>query len=444
MKNKLATLPENIRYVIREVSAAARQSNVRVYLVGGIVRDILLDAHSAESGIFNRENFDLDFVVEGDGIAFAERVAARLQGTLVCHRRFGTATVDSKDGKIDFATARREVYQRSGSLPEVAFASLQEDLVRRDFTINAMAVSVNEADYGMLVDPYHGQRDLQKKYIRVLHDRSFLDDPTRIFRAVRFKERFHFRFEPRTARLMAEAVDSGALSYINAHRVRDELILLLSESSPQRDIQTVQKICGLDFIAKGYRFVAGDRKLFRCIGRSIHWYTGLSAQCRQHHIQSWLVYLCGLIYRQSSAKRSDFCRIFGLSLAQQRVLDPLSRVECMVRVLRKKMLISKRYRLLHGLSPEFLVFVRAYAQSLRGSHAGVQEHIEDYLIHRKGAKLNISGHDLKMLKIEPALLYNTLFTRLLNRKLDGYIHTIDDEKKEAVKIFNKLRNKMSS
>jgi len=430
MKNRLATLPENIRRLIQEVGAAARQNKVRVYLVGGIVRDILT----------GRENFDLDFVVEGDGISLAEIVAARLPGTVVRHRRFGTATVASEQGKIDFATARRETYQRSGSLPEVTFASLKEDLVRRDFTINAMAVGINEDDYGTVIDPYHGQRDLQEGRIRILHDRSFLDDPTRIFRAVRFKERFHFRIEPRTARLIAEAVDSRALSYINAHRIRDELALLLSESSPKRYLQTVQRLCGLDFIARGYRFIPRDYRLFDHIDRSIHWYAGLSEQSRQHHIQSWLVYVCGLVYRQTVRQRGDFCRIFGLSMVQQRVLEPLSRVDGMVRALRKRSPVSKRYRLLHGLSPEFLVFIHAYAR-FSGRYRRVHEYIEDYLVHHKGAKLGISGHDLKILKMEPALLYNTIFTRLLNRKLDGYIHTVEDEKKEAVRIYNKLRNR---
>jgi tRNA nucleotidyltransferase (CCA-adding enzyme) len=198
-----------------------------LYLVGGSVRDILL----------RRPNFDVDLAVEGDAIELAGALAAELEGRCRPHGQFGTAVVLYRDGKhVDVVTARRETYAAPAALPTVEAASIEEDLFRRDFTINAMAVSLKESDHGRLVDPFGGQRDLETGSVRVLHDASFVDDPTRIFRAIRYESRFGFRMDEHTDALARRAIDGGCVSRLSAARLREELIELLEEDEADASI----------------------------------------------------------------------------------------------------------------------------------------------------------------------------------------------------------------
>jgi tRNA nucleotidyltransferase (CCA-adding enzyme) len=210
-----------------DAAARAAEQDEGVYLVGGTVRDILLD----------RQSFDVDIAVEGDAIAFARRLAEELGGEVVAHDRFGTAVVLYGEGEhIDVVTARSEVYAAPAALPTVAVGTITDDLFRRDFTVNAMAASLNPADFGRLVDPFGGRNDLQAGTIRVLHDRSFADDPTRIFRAIRYENRYGFRLDESSARLARAALESGLVSELSGARLRDELVALLSEEEVEHTI----------------------------------------------------------------------------------------------------------------------------------------------------------------------------------------------------------------
>jgi tRNA nucleotidyltransferase (CCA-adding enzyme) len=184
-----------------------------VYLVGGTVRDILL----------GRDGFDIDIAVEGDAIAFAEG----LGGEVTAHGRFGTAVVRFSDGRHwDVVTARRETYAEPAALPDVEAGTIEEDLARRDFTVNAIAASLGD-DFGHLLDPHGGRADIEAGTIRVLHERSFVDDPTRIFRAIRYENRLGFRMDDETERLAREGMEGVAL--LSAARFREEVVALLSE-----------------------------------------------------------------------------------------------------------------------------------------------------------------------------------------------------------------------
>lgn len=218
--------------IIKIVGKIADESGVQAYLVGGPVRDKLL-------GI---KNLDLDFVVEADGIRFAEALNKALKGKLTTYKAFGTATIELKGKRIDIVTARKETYKRPAAYPAVKSGKIKDDLFRRDFTINAMAIVVNKKGLGRLVDFYNGQKDLKKGLIRVLHDKSFMDDPTRIFRAVRFSVRFGFKIEPHTKRLMKEAVLDGLLGEVNAGRIRKEIELFLKEKNPKKCLDVFSKL----------------------------------------------------------------------------------------------------------------------------------------------------------------------------------------------------------
>ena len=191
-----------------------------VYLVGGTVRDILL----------GEENFDVDIAVEGDAIGLARDLAAVLGGRMTPHVKFGTAVVQYGDGeRIDVVTTRTEFYDAPGALPTVERAGLRQDLFRRDFTLNAMAVSLKPADFGRLVDPFGGREDLEARVLRVLHNLSFIDDPTRIFRAIRYEARYGLRLEEHSARLARGTIEMGLVGDLSSARLRDELIALLED-----------------------------------------------------------------------------------------------------------------------------------------------------------------------------------------------------------------------
>jgi len=210
---------------LREAGQLAWDTGAELYLVGGPVRDLLL----------HRPQLDLDLVVVGDGVGFARAWAEMLEANVTVHQPFLTATVTLPDGRhIDVATARRETYQHPGALPTVQQASIQEDLTRRDFTINALAVALNPERWGELYDPRGGQRDLQAGLIRVLHNKSFVDDPTRLIRAVGFEVRLGFALEEHTRELLQAAVAESALDLISAQRRAEVLLpLLKGELSPQ-------------------------------------------------------------------------------------------------------------------------------------------------------------------------------------------------------------------
>src|ERR687892_29997 len=210
-----------------EAIAAVGEGYDGIFLVGGTVRDILLGERS----------FDVDIAVEGDAIAFAEAVAEALGGRAHPHERFGSAVVLYGDGeRIDVVTARTEFYEEPAALPTVEHATIREDLFRRDFTMNAMAVSLKGEDFGRLVDPFGGRRDLEEGTVRVLHNLSFLDDPTRLFRAVRYEARYAFRMDGQTERLARSCVDMGLVGDLSSSRLRDELVALLNEPAAPRAV----------------------------------------------------------------------------------------------------------------------------------------------------------------------------------------------------------------
>ena len=218
-------LPEGVRRkVLEEVRRLAREAGAAAYLVGGPVRDCLL-------GVPFSDVNDLDITVVGDAPALASRLADAIAGWLTVHRRFGTASVATANLTVDLVTARRETYRQPGALPDVAAGSLADDLARRDFTINAMAMSIDDNDAG-LIDPHGGQRDLDAGVIRILHPQSFGDDPTRILRAARYASRFGFRIDDDTLAELRAARDAGAMSTLTGDRVRHELERILQEPSP--------------------------------------------------------------------------------------------------------------------------------------------------------------------------------------------------------------------
>lgn len=214
------------RRLLEDVGRCAAQLGARAYAVGGCVRDWLL----------KRSVDELDVTVEGDSIAVAKAFAAAHRGALTAHPQFRTATVAYRQGRhlrrMDFAACRKEIYSVPAAYPKVSPGSLEEDLVRRDFTINAMAMQIAPEAFGRMIDPHGGARDAQARLIRVLHAHSFQDDPSRILRAIRFATRLQCTIEPQTAAWMRAAIRAQGLSRLNRGRLRKELSAMAQEPAP--------------------------------------------------------------------------------------------------------------------------------------------------------------------------------------------------------------------
>ncbi len=224
----LDNLPPRVLNLLRDAGICAEQMGFRAYSVGGIVRDLFL----------GRENFDVDIVIEGRAIAFASRFSADYDARIIKHKKFETANLQFPDGfKADVAMARTETYERPGALPFVVPGSIREDLSRRDFTINTLAVSLNPRLFGDLIELFNARDDIKNRLIRVLHDRSFIDDPTRVFRAARFEQRLGFMIESNTEKLIRDAVSEGYIGRLSDYRIASELRLILDEKDPSRPLQ---------------------------------------------------------------------------------------------------------------------------------------------------------------------------------------------------------------
>jgi len=218
-KNIDKTFGTGMARFLKKIGGESASFGWRAYIVGGTVRDIILGRNSG----------DIDIVVEGDAIRLGRVIVGRLLpgAGFVSYKSFGTCSINVKKGlKLDLAMARKEIYKRPGAMPTVKPGSLEDDLKRRDFTINAMAVSISDKDFGRLFDPFSGMRDLKNGVIKVMHDASFIDDPTRILRALRFALRFAFRIEPGTKRLMKSALETKALETVSSGRIEKEILIM--------------------------------------------------------------------------------------------------------------------------------------------------------------------------------------------------------------------------
>ncbi len=407
MKDYLEKLPEDIKEIIRICSQISTKNNVNAYLVGGFVRDLILGV----------PNFDLDIVIEGEGIKFAEELALCLCAKLIRHKRFGTATILLKHHfKIDIATARKEHYPHPGSLPVVSPGELRDDLFRRDFTINALAIKINKNDFGSFVDLFQGRKDLENKKIRILHDLSFIDDPTRILRAIRFKERYNFSFEKNTGVLLKSAVKKKMLEKVEPQRLRDEIILMLKEKEPFKHIRSLQKNAGLGFINAHLGLSKETSSLFVSLKKELAWFNSKFPHHRQ--IDAWLVYLTALTEKLPLRKlkclldkfvfrKGEEKRIFSYRGMKNKVGFALSL---------KSIPPSKVYHLLTPLSYEVIILIRAKFRSKL-----LRKHIEDFFAIYNGIRIHMNGDDLRSLGFKPGPLYQKVFRKILDAKLDGKV-----------------------
>ncbi|MCQ9205576.1 MAG: hypothetical protein NG737_04615 [Omnitrophica bacterium] len=419
--NRLKKISSEFKEILDISSELAALLDSKVYLVGGVVRDLILE----------KDVFDLDIVVEGDAILVAKEVAQRIGGEFNKHHNFGTATVAFKDYKVDFATARTEKYLSLGSLPKVRPDSLIQDLSRRDFTINAMAISLNKPDYGKLIDSYNGLADLRKRLIRTLHPRSFLEDPTRILRAIRFEQRFRFIIEGDTFKLMKEAINSKALKLVNPHRLRDEIVLILKEPDPCRYIKRIKELEGFLFLDDKIKLDKRSFQFFLRLQRAVSHY---QKKFKKHRtLQVWLMYLAGILIKLDPERMEKVFHDFGFRKGERIIIRSIKVGVNKIKRADKNIKAYLLHRLMSPYSFESILFFYAYypRRSLR-------KNIENFLDKLIKIRLKTRGRDLKALNLRPFTLYSKALKKLLYVKIEKGLKTKKEELMELKYIFKNL------
>jgi tRNA nucleotidyltransferase (CCA-adding enzyme) len=418
-------LPARVFALLEEAGDLAGRIGVSVFVVGGFVRDLLL----------GRPNLDVDLVVEGDGIAYARALAKGAQAEVKVHERFGTAVLVFPDGfKLDVATARTEHYEYPTALPTVERSSIKKDLYRRDFTINTLAVRLNAGRFGELIDFYGGQRDLSEKTIRVLHSLSFVEDPTRVFRAVRFEQRFGFRLGKETLSLIKGAVKMDLFHRLSGSRLLEELTLLFSEEEPRKIIGRLGELNLLRFIHPGLKWTDRLNGLLKSVQEVLDWYKlaflNRPAGSPPALMETWLIYMMALMevipgravgetLKRLAAPERMAEKIRAGHGAAGRVLRRLSR--------RPPPRPGESYRALAGLSDETLLLLMAATKS-----EVVRRQVSAYLTTYQHVKPSLTGKDLKALGLKPGPMYKKILDRLLDARLNGEVSS-ESEERELVK-----------
>jgi tRNA nucleotidyltransferase (CCA-adding enzyme) len=403
-----AVLNREIIILLRTMGEVAQETGCNAYAVGGFVRDLLLRI----------KNLDLDVVVEGDGLAYAKKLGKKLGGKVRTHEKFGTAVVILPDGlKIDIATARLEYYEYPAAMPTVELSSIKLDLYRRDFTINAMAIHLNPDTFGTLVDFFNCQNDLKDRQIRILHNLSFVEDPTRIFRAIRFEQRMGFRIGAHTEKLIKNAVKMELFDRFFGQRFFNEITSILSEENP---LPAISRMADLGLLKLLHPALHLDSRLSATLEhtrQAVAWHRllYLDEPCRP-----WLVYLLALITTLSSREAADFCQRFEVPLRhRQALLREKSGVARIARTMNRGTpeTASGLYHLLKELSPEGLLYLMGVMKKKAGKKA-----ISLFVTELRQLRPETDGNDLAEMGYRPGPLYGTILRHLLEARLDGLVH----------------------
>lgn len=415
------TLDRELIELLRVIGEVGETLGFRVFAVGGFVRDLLLQ---------NR-NLDLDLVVEGDGITLARELAKRLGGQVKTHERFFTAIILLPEGvfnglKIDVATARLEYYDYPAALPTVELSSIKLDLYRRDFTINAMAIELNPARFGTLIDFFNCQNDLKGKIIRVLHNLSFVEDPTRIFRAIRLEQRMGFRIDGHTCRLIQGAVKMQLFGKAGDPRFFSELQLIFAEENPLPAINRLAEF-------KLFQFLWPDLKPHLKIDRRFnHILTQAGQATAWFHLlyldeqpPAWQVYLLAIMGRSKAAELSAFCRRFALptktceTLLQQKLAaDKISHILYRHTDIGR----SALYWLLRDLTSVGLLYLMAIARKNE-----IKKNVSLYVTDLRKVRTILTGTDLRKMGYPPGPGFKAMLDALLSARLDGLLHSREEE-----------------
>jgi len=429
-------LPSPLLDILKKAGAKARELGFSLYLVGGFVRDLLL-------GI---PNLDLDLVVEGDAIALAKALAKDFGGRVRSHTRFGTAKLIIEDPQklasgyphhLDFTSARIEFYEHPSALPEVEMSSIKQDLYRRDFTINTLAISLDPERFGELYDFYGGLKDLERGLIRVLHNLSFVEDPTRILRAVRLEQRLGFRIESRTLELVESALD--LLDKVSGERIYHELRLTLQESEPEKALRRLEEIKvlkrihpsleGDGWITEKFRALREEMPIAQELGYNL---STPSPSQRAHYEPIGALYLALWTYRMKSEDLETLIKRLHPPQDDSSLMREVQAFKEILKQLSESELSpSAIYKLLNPYSDRARFLARILTDSWLA-----RQRLDLYQRTLRFIHPEIDGHYLQeVMKIPPGPIYRRILSALRDARLDGQVSSLEEEKALVEKIL---------
>jgi len=402
--------PEDLQ-LLRHMGRLAAGLGLGLYLVGGTVRDVLL----MSGGI------DLDLLVGGDAGELARLAAAELDAECHTHGVFGTATIFLASGRrIDLAAARSETYSRPGALPDVSPAPAEKDLGRRDFSINAMAASILPDNFGDIIDPFGGMADLDARLLRVLHDGSFTDDPTRIFRGVRFAARFGFEFEALTLERLREAIANRAMDAVSGARIKKELEYGLADEH-RRGFVSLSSLHGLGAgLARGFEF---DTSLFCPSDAAAKSRADLAASgtlCSE----PWLEGLAAAAVGNPDRATAALAARLDSTKHERKVIELAGdrKFYALLQELdRENVPPSDTAESLSGVPDEIIACLHA------AGNDNVKKNIMTMVETARGMELEISGDDLIKLGYRPSPAFGPVLREVLRRKIDGRVKNREEE-----------------
>jgi len=420
LANELAaSLPKDRVDLIHLISNAAAELNVSLFIVGGFVRDLILGTPSA----------DFDLVVEGEAIKLAKKLAAQHGGKVTAHSQFGTAKWKLPSTfplpALDFVTARSEFYPHPSALPEVERGSIKLDLHRRDFTINTLALRLDKDAFGDLLDFWGGEKDLRDGLIRVLHSISFVDDPTRILRAVRFEQRLNFKIEPRTLELISHALP--LLDRVSGDRIRHELEAMLKEREPEKHLTRLGELGILKQIHPELDFNGDVAKRFVSVGATLavaQHGQGQAALPLQIYFALWL----------SALPHDSLEEVIARLKFSSKVGDVIRQVS-EIRLLIPHLTPELKFSELHTALGEFdrevlpLLLILCDDDSRRA-------HLTEYVTRITQVHIATDGSTLQAMGLKPSPLFKKIITRLQDAYLDGEIKNEEEEKSLLQKILS--------
>lgn len=390
MRITLSKLDPDLQKLLKKISRIAEREDLSVFMVGGIVRDTLL----------GRNNLDLDIIVQGDHLRLIKTLEQELKTKAVIHSQFLTARMNYKNIRIDVACVRKEHYPKPGSLPVVEPGMLRDDLYRRDFTINALAMDLNKEGMGEIIDFFGGLGDLKKRQIRILHQKSFEDDPTRILRAVRFAGRFNFDIEEATLKLLRKALKDDYPSSITPNRYWTEFRKILSEADPLPALELARTLRVFNFIDDRFLFPQTELRKVKALLAKIR------IEC-----DKGLVYWLVLIRYLPSQKIFPAVQKFPFKKLEKKAMLEVQKF----RNLHKSLVKAKKRSEVYGLLKPFvceLVLAEAVGRSILNKAML-------FLNKDSHVKLDITGEDLKARGIKEGEVLGGIMNELLMKKIDG-------------------------
>lgn len=405
-------LPKDVLDILEKAGALGRSRQTPVYVVGGFVRDLLLKT----------PNHDIDLVVEGDGTGFARAFAGVLGGRVRVHKKFLTSVVifpgaGGKEERVDVATARLEYYESPAALPTVEHSSIKMDLYRRDFTINALAIRLDCEPMGEIVDFFGGQKDIRDRVIRVLHTLSFVEDPTRCLRAVRFEQRYHFRIGPATEKLIKNDVSLKLLDKLSPSRLFNEFEHICAEETAILCIRRLHELGILQAIHPQLSINPDRKEMLIRTAKVMAWYRLLYID---EEMRPWLVYFLVLCSSLTYAVTLEVFRRLGIPPALKNEVLGCREKARSLRSSLKRLTATPGFRvsalcaMLRPLPVEFVLYLMADMEVPETRRA-----LSRYITVWRTEKPGVDGSDLKKLGLAPGPAYGVILQRLLEAKLDG-------------------------